>query len=150
LYQEIVDSKNPYHVPNEKMTLSKARALLSKVHHHYHDDNKVTNEERTTNHEQPTTKDDVDNDSDTPYSWGGLSVGPVWKHRLVQAGYIEPTPIQKKSLRGSHEKTKRRCRIGNRVWKILGILVALVDDYQLEHKEPEATKHEYSEQQQEE
>ena len=98
MYQEIVDSKNPYHVPNEKMTLSKARALLSKVHHHYHDDNKVTNEERTTNHEQPTTKDDVDNDSDTPYSWGGLSVGPVWKHRLVQAGYIEPTPIQKKAF----------------------------------------------------
>jgi superfamily II DNA/RNA helicase len=38
-----------------------------------------------------------DTDEDKPYLWGGLSVGPVWKSRLVRAGYQAPTPIQVQS-----------------------------------------------------
>ena len=40
---------------------------------------------------------DVDVDEE-PFQWGGLSVGPVWKSRLVGAGYIAPTPIQTESF----------------------------------------------------
>lgn len=38
-------------------------------------------------------------DDDKPFLWGGLSVGPFWKTRLVQAGYNSPTPIQVQSFK---------------------------------------------------
>lgn len=39
--------------------------------------------------------DDTKNDTEPPFLWGGLSVGPVWKSRLLEAGYTKPNPIQK-------------------------------------------------------
>jgi len=33
-------------------------------------------------------------EEEPPFLWGGLSVGPVWKQRLIHAGFIHPTPIQ--------------------------------------------------------
>ena len=44
-----------------------------------------------------TDSDDDDDDDDKPFVWGGLPVGPVWKSRLVSAGFNKPTPIQKET-----------------------------------------------------
>ena len=46
--------------------------------------------------------------AEPPFLWGGLSVGPVWKSRLVQAGFDTPTPIQKASYHTL--SNKKECR----------------------------------------
>mmetsp|Transcript_37320 Transcript_37320/g.42646 ORF Transcript_37320/g.42646 Transcript_37320/m.42646 type:complete len:615 (+) Transcript_37320:110-1954(+) len=44
-------------------------------------------------------KENVNKESDiSPFSWGGLSVGPVWKERLLKAGFSAPLPIQSESF----------------------------------------------------
>lgn len=51
--------------------------------------------------------DDANEQAEKPFLWGGLSIGPVWKSRLVQAGYPKPTPIQVASYATlSHKKNQ--------------------------------------------
>lgn len=48
---------------------------------------------------QHGTRDENQDSNDKPFLWGGLSVGPLWKARLLQAGYESPTPIQVEAFR---------------------------------------------------
>ena len=49
--------------------------------------------------DEDTGDDDDDDDDDVkPFVWGGLPVGPVWKSRLVGAGFNKPTSIQKEAF----------------------------------------------------
>jgi superfamily II DNA/RNA helicase len=50
-----------------------------------------------------------------PFLWGELSVGPVWKSRLVAAGYPKPTPIQVASYANLSTKKNQISINGNAV-----------------------------------
>jgi superfamily II DNA/RNA helicase len=96
LYQEIVN--NPYQQPNQKLTYTQAQELLHKLEKEEEEDSSDTTPK------QPEMTQ-LDQETDTPpppnepsYSWGGVSVGPVWKSRLVQAGLSQPTPIQREAF----------------------------------------------------
>ncbi len=52
---------------------------------------------------------------DKPFLWGGLSVGPVWKSRLVDAGYRKPTPIQVETYATLSNKKNQTSINGNAV-----------------------------------
>jgi superfamily II DNA/RNA helicase len=78
------------------MTFSEAKELLSQLtlstptssddtRSHSTKNNPVTTEKAAIDEQQP---------SSSPFLWGTLSVGPVWKSRLVQAGCLQPTPVQ--------------------------------------------------------
>jgi len=55
------------------------------------------------------------NDKDKPFLWGELSVGPVWKSRLVAAGYDRPTPIQVASYQALVSKKNQTSVNGNAI-----------------------------------
>ena len=62
------------------------------------------------------TNDEEDHSkAEPPFLWGGLSVGPVWKSRLVQAGFDTPTPIQKASYHTLSNKKNQTSINGNAV-----------------------------------
>ena len=64
-----------------------------------------------TNHAVTETLDDAANHTEPAFLWGGLSVGPVWKNRLLQAGLQQPTPVQKDAfgiLAASAPKSKQK------------------------------------------
>lgn len=46
-----------------------------------------------------TTNIDATAEKEPTFLWGGLSVGPVWKSRLVQAGFTRPTSVQRDAFR---------------------------------------------------
>ena len=50
-----------------------------------------TKAHESSDHNKDNAASDID---DKPFLWGELSVGPVWKSRLLQAGFSKPTPIQ--------------------------------------------------------
>lgn len=66
---------------------------------------------------EPTTKAPSSNDNniDKPFLWGGLSVGPVWKSRLINAGFPKPTPIQVASYDTLSNKKNQTSINGNAV-----------------------------------
>lgn len=69
---------------------------MSKEDTHNKDDDSwtmVPNDNATEQGEEETEEETKD-EEEAPFLWGGLSVGPVWKTRLVQAGLNQPTPIQ--------------------------------------------------------
>jgi len=62
-------------------------------------DSTLTNDGNIDEATHPTElAEDEDDDDDKPFLWGGLPVGPVWKSRLVSAGFNKPTSIQKETF----------------------------------------------------
>ena len=62
-----------------------------------------------------TSKPKVRPSDDMPFMWGGLSVGPVWKSRLVEAGFAKPTPIQIATYANLSNKKNQTSINGNAV-----------------------------------
>jgi len=103
LYLEILlsttasTSKSQYHqLLDETISYEQARTLLQNA---TAANEKVKTAEKSNvmsqrNDTTTTTTLTTMGNSDLPFLWGGLSVGPVWKSRLVQAGYTLPTPVQ--------------------------------------------------------
>jgi superfamily II DNA/RNA helicase len=60
-------------------------------------------------------EDDNPAEAEKPFLWGELSIGPVWKSRLVRAGYAKPTPIQVASYTALTNKKNRTSTNGNAV-----------------------------------
>ena len=93
LYQEIVQD-NPYRTTNEKITLGQAQQLLLEKLNRDHNEEKNSPPEAE---QLPLLKSTLPLSpvkDEPPFMWGGLSVGPFWKQRLIQAGFAQPTPIQ--------------------------------------------------------
>jgi superfamily II DNA/RNA helicase len=77
------------------LTYAKARKLLQR----FENSSSLATQQRIVDYDEEQEEDDEEDDdtADKHFSWGGLSVGPVWKSRLVAAGYSKPTPIQVES-----------------------------------------------------
>ncbi|KAL3902534.1 MAG: hypothetical protein SGILL_010790, partial [Bacillariaceae sp.] len=60
------------------------------------------------NPKETLSAEQIDEISSTeqPFMWGNLSVGPVWKSRLQQAGFASPTPIQAESFKAILSKQR--------------------------------------------
>ncbi len=86
LYQEIIQD-NPYRTVHQKMSFTQAQILLSEKLERQSESSETMAEEDVPS--EPFTPPE-----EPPFLWGGLSVGPVWKQRLVQLGFTYPTPIQ--------------------------------------------------------
>eukprot|EP00536_Pseudo-nitzschia_multiseries_P003082 jgi/Psemu1/322865/estExt_fgenesh1_pg.C_440002 len=63
----------------------------------------------------PKSASSVDENENKPFMWGELPVGPVWKSRLVAAGYARPTPIQVASYRTLTSKKNQTSVNGNAI-----------------------------------
>jgi superfamily II DNA/RNA helicase len=87
LYEEIV-LDNPYRTVNQKFTFDEARRLMTEKLD-FSGENGDAKDELSLTTEIIEEKQD-----EPPFLWGGLSVGPVWKLRLIKACYCLPTPIQ--------------------------------------------------------
>ena len=101
-------------VNHKNTTYEEARALLRPF------EDKAAGAASTT--QQLPPKDDASDDIDDepaepeqPFLWGELSIGPVWKSRLVRAGYSKPTPIQVASYTALTNKKNRTSTNGNAV-----------------------------------
>lgn len=92
LYQEITDNEHRAKFPKyEKITYSMAHDILDNLK--YFGEKNSTEKMKTIE-----IKEECNYEDDSPHSWGGLSVGPVWKSRLLEAGFARPTPIQASSF----------------------------------------------------
>ena len=82
LYDEIL-------ISGDNLTIEEARELLAQ-HHQLKMNATRTTSETKARQSSDTTRPDL------PFLWGPLSVGPVWKQKLVETtlGYRHPTPIQ--------------------------------------------------------
>jgi superfamily II DNA/RNA helicase len=77
------------------LTFSEAKELLAQLSLStptFSEDTKSLSTKNTVTKEK--TAIDKPPSSSSPFLWGTLSVGPVWKSRLVHAGCVEPTPVQ--------------------------------------------------------
>ena len=72
-------------------------------------------DELSTVSKPSTSKPKVRPSDDMPFMWGGLSVGPVWKSRLVEAGFPKPTPIQIATYANLSNKKNQTSINGNAV-----------------------------------
>jgi superfamily II DNA/RNA helicase len=88
---------SPSFEKNERPT----RAVKDDEYYNDYDSNNNSNDDADHDDDSSTTVlNDVnqevraEEEVEAPFLWGGLSVGPVWKSRLVQAGLDRPTPIQ--------------------------------------------------------
>ena len=95
------------------MTYEDARDLLRPFEDKPRGAKSVVPEPSTTKTPAPD-KNEESND-DKPFLWGGLSVGPVWKSRLVDAGYPKPTPIQVETYATLSNKKNQTSINGNAV-----------------------------------
>lgn len=93
LYQEIVNSQYHQLYENQKITHSIAKDLLQKIPQ---ESDSVAVKEK--NHFVEDIGQRMETGDEAPYLWGGLSVGPVWKARLLKAGLSLPTPIQSEAF----------------------------------------------------
>ena len=77
----------------DAITYEQARGLLQNV------TSSTTNSapaaSKTKNSVKEIPDDTTNNITEPAFLWGGISVGPVWKSRLLQAGFHQPTPVQK-------------------------------------------------------
>jgi superfamily II DNA/RNA helicase len=93
---------------DKNLSYEQARELLRK----HENNNDGTDTKQSTEREDAVENDDDDEDDDEmddkPYLWGGLSVGPVWKSRLLKAAYNKPTPIQIESYRILSQSKKNK------------------------------------------
>lgn len=85
-------SSTQFFTNKKDMTYEDARELLRPFEDKPRGEKSVVPESSTT--KTPAPDDNEESNDDKPFLWGGLSVGPVWKSRLVGAGYPKPTPIQ--------------------------------------------------------
>lgn len=89
LYQEIIQD-NPYRTVNQKFTFEQAEQLLREKLVRKSDDE----EDVSVLADQDDLNSSMISEEEPAFLWGGLSVGPVWKRRLMRAGFDQPTPIQ--------------------------------------------------------
>jgi len=112
---------------NKDMTYGEARKLLRPFEGTVQTTTKMTTL-KTRTREMEQNDNDAATDStaaapatpppskdDKPFLWGELPVGPVWKSRLVAAGYNTPTPIQVASYNALIRKTNTTSVNGNAV-----------------------------------
>jgi superfamily II DNA/RNA helicase len=63
---------------------------------------------KETKSENEDPHDKQPDPDDKPFLWGTLPVGPIWKNRLLQLGYQEPTPIQVETFHAVLSKKKQK------------------------------------------
>ena len=92
---QVVNSNTNSNSDQKALTFSEATELLAQLSLSTPTSSEDT---KSLSTKSPVTKEkaviDEEPSPSSPFLWGGLSVGPVWKSRLVQAGCPQPTPVQ--------------------------------------------------------